>query len=442
MTSVRQHSRHGTHPTAVVILVLCIFQALPVHASADDAKRIQALEQRLDQSQKIIEQLAARVQGLETQIAQGGRPATQPVPAADVAAQDRLEAVEQSVEQMAQNSSKRSNNAGMPMHGFADVGLGNHGPNDVDVRGAHVGSLDFYLSPQLGSRTRALFELNFEVGDEGGVDTDLERAQLGYQFSDSATVWLGRFHTPYGYYNTAFHHGQQIAVALRRPAFIEFEDRGGVLPAHTVGAWLTGSKRLGTNSVTYDLYVGNGQSIVDGTLDMNNAGNPHGNAIVGGNLGISLSGALDGLKLGLHALTSHIEDTDLAPTSAIRMRSYGAYAAYDTDRWEHIAEFYSFDNHALTGSAGTHRSNAEFAQFGIRLQRYTPYVRYERAVLDQSDPYFAALTSGSSYHREALGLRYDLDLKTALKMEFAQTHFTDRGTSSYDDALIQYAIRF
>jgi hypothetical protein len=41
-----------------------------------------------------------------------------------------------------------------------------------------------------------------------------------------------------------------------------------------------------------------------------------------------------------------------------------------------------------------------------------------------------------------LGLRFDVDLVSALKLELAQTHLTDRVISSYDEALLQYAIRF
>jgi len=36
----------------------------------------------------------------------------------------------------------------------------------------------------------------------------------------------------------ALHHGVWLADALRRPKFINFEDKGGVLPAHTTGVWV------------------------------------------------------------------------------------------------------------------------------------------------------------------------------------------------------------
>jgi hypothetical protein len=442
------------------LLVAGLGHSLVTHAAADNSDRIAVLEQKLDQSLQLIRELSARVRDLEARAPQGtpvtaeqrsgaaaappgtaaapqpGTPAATPPDTAQ-----RLARVEQTVTQMAASAGQHAEE-GMATHGFADVGVGNHNAEFPKYQGADVAELDFFLTPRLGSRTRALFELNFEVGSDGNVGVDLERAQIGYQFADSATVWLGRFHTPYGYYNTAFHHGQQIATSLRRPRFIEFEDHGGIMPAHTVGAWLTGAERVGEQKVTYDVYIGNSQRITNGKLDMNNAGNTHGSTIVGGNLGLLLSGALDGLKVGVDVFQTRIEDEDQSPAFVTQVKSYGAYAAYDTDSWEDIAEFHVFSNRDLTGHTGTHHSDAGFLQMGYRAGRFTPYARYERGAFQQSDDYFAAQATGSSYYRTALGLRFDVDLVSALKLELAQTHLTDRVIGSYDEALLQYAIRF
>ncbi len=454
MGTTRHRSANRGRAWAGALLVAAIGHSSVNRAAADDSARIAALERKLDQSLQTIQDLSARVHDLEVHVAQGAPaaannpPAATTAPAAAAAAAtqsdtaQRLAKVEQTVTQMAASAGQQVEGSGLPLHGFADVGVGNHNPEYSQYQGAEVGSLEFFLTPRLGSRTRALFELNFEVGSDGAVGVDLERAQIGYQFSDSATVWAGRFHTPYGYYNTAFHHGQQIATSLRRPRFIDFEDHGGIMPAHTVGMWLTGSQRLGDQKLTYDAYVGNSQRITGGILDMNNAGNTHGSTIVGGNAGLLLSGALDGLKIGVDAFQTRIEDQDQSPSYFTRVRSYGAYAAYDTDNWEGIGEFHVFDDQDLTGHTGTHHSSAGFVQIGYRAGRYTPYARYERGALQQSDHFFAAQASGSSYYRDALGLRFDVDLVSAFKLELAQTHLTDRVISSYDEALIQYAIRF
>lgn len=450
------------------------------HAAEDDKARITELEQKLDESLKMIRELSNKVEALEAREAQrtsaagaaaagtaaaaatasaavppgpanptptapvgaatpGAPPVVGPPAPADTGA--RLTHLEETVSQMA-NAPQRAEDRGMAMHGFADVGAGTHNAQFPKYQGADIAELDFFLTPQLGARTRALFELNFEVGADGAVGVDLERAQIGYQFSDSATIWLGRFHTPYGFYNTAFHHGQWIAISLRRPRFIEFEDHGGTMPAHTVGLWLTGSQRLGEQRLTYDAWIGNSQRITGGTLDMNNAGVTAGSTMFGGNIGLLMSGVLDGLKVGLDAFQTRIENQDVAPSQFTQVQSYGAYLVYDTDRWEDIAEWHFFDNTDLTGHTGTHHSDAGFLQIGYRGGRFTPYGRYERGSFNQSDPYFAAQTSGNSYDREALGVRFDIDLSSALKMEFAETRYTDRYLTRYGEALLQYAIRF
>jgi len=435
-------------PIARLVLALALGAALsavasPARAADAEADRLAAMQRQLDQSLRMIEALSARVRELEAH--QAGAQPEPAAPAAAAAGDARLETVEQRVQQIeAANAARRSDDTSLPIHGFADVGAGTHNPYAPDLKGANVGNLDFYLTPKLGERTLSLFELNFEVGTDGGVGVDLERAQIGYQFSDQATVWFGRFHTPFGYMNTALHHGSWVSTALRRPKFLLFEDQGGVLPNHTVGAWLTGAVRSGEGKFAYDLYLGNGQEILDGVLDMRNAGNTHGSPIVGGRVGYRFGGALDGLTFGLHGFVDKVNDDQLPPNST-RVNMLGAYVVYDTDSWEHIAEFYAFDDEDLSGSSGRHQSQAGFVQLAYRAPWGVPYLRYERAALQQSDPFFAqqlSVDAGASYYRSAVGLRFDVDLKAALKFEFANTHTTDRAPNEYNEALVQYAIRF
>lgn len=438
-------NRVGSIVGGVALGVALALAPLGVHAAETDADKVAALEKKLDESLKRIDALAARVKELEAK--QAGAPArvagaAQP-PAAPPAEAARIEAVEQKVAQIeTANATRRQDDTGLPLHGFADVGAGNHNPYTPDLKGFNVGNLDFYLTPRLGERALALFELNFEVGTDGAVGVDLERAQIGYQFSDQATVWLGRFHTPYGYMNTALHHGAWISNALRRPKFLAFEDQGGSLPAHTVGAWLSGSEHAGSGKLLYDFYVGNGQEIEDGTLDMRNAGNDHGSTIFGGRAGYQFgAGVLDGLTVGVHALSSRVEDNGLTP-NVTRINVTGGYAVYDTDDWEAITELYLFNNEDLSGGTGHHRSEAGFAQVGYRAAWGVPYLRYERGAFKQADHYFLDQLTGNSYYRGALGVRFDLDVKAALKFEFATTHDTDRMVQEFNEALVQYAIRF
>ncbi|MBS0389001.1 MAG: hypothetical protein JSR15_11020 [Proteobacteria bacterium] len=423
-----------------IMLAIAVLPAAALGASPQQDAALAEMQKKLDASLQMIQALTERVRELEAKQA-----AATAAPAAATATADnaRLESDEQKIEQLEkENASRTGDDTGLPLHGFADVGAGTHNPINPGLKGVYVGNLDFYLAPRLGDHTRALFEMNTEVGPDGTVDVDLERAQIGYQFNDQATVWLGRYHTPYGYVNTALHHGSWINNSLRRPQFLQFEDDGGIMPAHTVGLWLTGWTHAGGGKLVYDVYAGNSQEIFGGALDMRNAGNSHGNMGGGARVGYQFtSGPAEGLTFGVHAFSARIGD-DALPANATRVLSYGGYAVYDTDQWEDIAEIYLFDNRDLNGSSGTHRSNAGFLQLGYRARWGVPYARYERTVLEQSDPYFAALEGGGSYHRVALGARFDLDLKSAIKLELANTQLTDRSLQQYGEGLVQYAIRF
>jgi len=440
-------------PARAIALVMVLSTAsLPAAADSVSDAKLEELQKKLDQSMKMIEALAARVKELE------GRTSTATVAAAPAPDPQRLQAVEQKVAQIeTANATRQSDDSGLPIHGFADVNTGNYNLYFPYFKGTNVGSLDLYLTPKIGDSVVTLAELIFETGPDGHVGTDLERFQIGYQFNDQATVWVGRFHTPYGYVNTALHHGVWLADALRRPKFVNFEDKGGVMPAHTTGAWVTGALREDNGKFLYDFYTGNGQQIQGGTVDMQNGGNLHGAAMFGSRLSYQfIGGAADGLLVGVNGFTDKVNDDNPVTPALIRLNMVGAYAVYDTDTWEHIIEAYSFRDKNLNGAPGTLQSEMWFAQFAYRAHWGVPYIRYERANLDQADPYFNEQTFGASYYRSALGVRFDINAKSSIKFEVAHTRNTDdRPATDYrpsdaeiglpqqfNEILAQYAVRF
>jgi hypothetical protein len=421
--------------------------ATTAHAQSD-AERIQDLERKLDKSMQLIERLNARVSELERETKPAPAPAAvPPAPAAPLApAQEaRIQALEHDVTQLAASRSSDVTVGGIPLHGFTDVDYEHSGRPTPDGRsgGFTLGNLDFYLTPTFG-RVRMLGELNFEVNEEGGLDTDLERLQLGYTVNDALTAWVGRFHTPYGYWNAAFHHGAQIQTSITRPRFIDFEDKGGVLPAHTVGLWGTGQARLGGGHLTYDAYFANGSRIVDGTLDFNAHRDDNSNKAIGGNLGYRFSGALDGLLVGLHGLREDVDTYDSgARVARTRLGVMGGYFYLERDAWEGIGEYYRFHDRDLD-TGDTHTSWAAFLQLGRTFaERWTPYYRWEKATFDQGDPYFATQVNGNSYQRHVVGLRYDLNPNASLKVEANRSRETfGAEEKSYTETRAQFAVRF
>jgi hypothetical protein len=366
--------------------------------------------------------------------------------------ENKLEAMQNELSQLTSGMATRSSSGeGLPIHGFMDVGFASNSKGtSANPMGFYVGALSFYLAPHFGDKVKALVEPNFEVTRDGAISTDLERLQIGYTFSDNATAWAGRFHTPYGYWNTAFHHGAQIQTSVLRPRFLDFEDKGGILPAHMVGLWGEGKLKAGEGKLTYDIFAGNGPRIAivtpatTGILDINLAGDNNHQAMVGFNLGYEFSGSLDGLRLAVHSLRGDVDD-DAVPSNKTQLNIVGGSAVYLSDTWEVMSEYYRFNDKDKSGGTGTHKSWADYLQIGRSFNNLTPYVRVERTVLDQLDNYFSMQDSGQSYARQALGLRYNLNQKAALKFELLNSSFkaeSGRTALGYRSLFVQYAIGF
>ncbi len=216
------------------------------------------------------------------------------------------------------------------------------------------------------------------------------------------------------------------------------------MPAHTVGLWATGAARWGGDRVLYHAYAGNGTRIADGKLDPNASGDDNGNKVLGVALDDRLGGSLQGLTVGGNALTQVVDARDAAGALASRTRLniFGGYAAYETDNWELLSEAYLFRNHDLSGGTGAHHSWSAYAQVGRTFnERWAPYYRLERASLDPTDNYFAALGSGNFHGRHVLGIRYNADPRAVVKLEVDRTK-TRGAPSSLDELRLQYAIGF
>jgi hypothetical protein len=456
-------------PLRLTMLALSLACA-GLQAHADPATdRINQLERKLEQSMQKINDLTNRLLQLE-----GKQAANKPAPAAvaqatsaaspaeQEASAKRIDALEQQVSAMANRSTADD---GLAMHGFASVGSVFTNKQGAKS-GATIESLDFYLAPQFGGHIRSLFELNAEAGEAGDVAVDLERLQLGYAFGDELTLWAGRFHTPYGYWNTAFHHGAQIQTSVMRPRFLDFEDSGGILPAHSVGLWAHGGTKHGDTRIDYDAWLSNAPTIrIDGdtghvgTLNPNLHGTTGNNPIVGAKVGITPE-ALGGLTLGVHGYHARVGGPGTGD-GAFQSRTIsdstmlGGYWTYQENDWEVLGEYYHFKDKNLRPEAAgfglSFNSWAGYAQAGRTYGLWTPYVRFEKTNLNQLDEYFAAQESGRSYRRAVAGVRYDLGSRSALKVEFNRTHQADAADptdtsvpapGSFNETRLQFAVRF
>lgn len=424
--------------------------------ASDEAERIKALERQLEISLQLIEKLSSRVADLERTakpVATKTEPDANKVRAEQAPESARLQT---GVNPVSEGESRREHDSGLALHGFADVGgVWSAGADPLKQRGFTVGTLDLYLTPQFSDRVSALVELVFEFDESGRGVADMERLQLGYAVSDAMTVWLGRFHTPLGLWNTSFHHGALLQTSISRPRFVEFEDQIGILPVHSVGVWATGKLPLGADKITYDAYLSNGTSIRQRHLDPTRVGPGNDGKLLGFNLGYQPAGALGGLTVGVHGFGSTVKALTAAGglLSSTRVRAVGGYWAYDANDWETLGEYYRFDN-ADTGVGAKYASTAWYAQVGRAFGSLTPYVRFERASLNPDDNFFRTQNAGRSYERGVIGARYAMDSRSAIKLELSRTVETsitqldENGAQvpfaggRYRRAAIQYSIAF
>lgn len=434
--------RNAMRHVLLLAIVTLMLQAWGAgSAKADEAGRIRDLERRLEENSRLMEKLAERVRELENKATRGHSEAESAVKALP-------EQQKQEAKTAATSGSYQTFLDDVTwLHGFADAGLTYSGRRQGEGsgrKGFSIGALDLYLTPQLGTHFKSLVELIFEINDEGETVAELERLQIGYAFSDSLSLWAGRYHTPLGYWNTAFHHGKQLQTTIQRPKFLDFEEESGILPTHMTGLWGTGVARTGGGKLGYDLYIANGPKVGgSGKLDPNPFSDDNHGLAVGLHVSYDFTGALDGLRLGLHALRTDADTYNSGVRiSRSELNLLGGYGVYTADDWEVIGEFYQFLNRDRSGGSGTHGSTLGFLQAGRLIGRFTPYTRFEFASLDQGDSYFSKLQEGQSYRRILTGIRYDLTPKAALKLEGNHTRIMNRDRDDYFEISSQFSIRF
>ena len=355
----------------------------------------------------------------------------------------------------------RADEGGVPLHGFADAGWAMSTPGQPAREYTHsfvTGTLDLYITPQFSDNVKSLMEIALEPGlDSEAYGLDVERIQVGYTFSDALNAWVGRFHTPYGYWNTSYHHGAEIQTSIYKPRFLDWEDHAGFMPSHSVGLWLNGKIPAGDGKVAWDAFLTNGSRNLGGSLDMNIIRDDNTNVGFGGRAAYQFGGSLQGLAVGVHALDEEVDTyaggpppatTGAIPTAAALMRFFGGFAVYENNNIEANAEFYSFSNEDLQSPGNNaHLSSAGFVHVGyFVLPDLIPYARYEKTVIDQTDPYFNTQINGFSYTRYLVGVRYNINARSAVKIEGNRTTIEDTALNvtagSYSELRTQYAIAF
>jgi len=341
------------------------------------------------------------------------------------------------------------------LNGFADVSFtasvdapeGSLGEESKNGNFA-FGTLDLYLAQSLED-----IDILVELVVEEGAILDLERLTIGYTFEDSLKVRFGRFHTPIGVWNTAYHHGTQLQPTIARPEFLNFEDDGGILPVHTIGLYLSGRVRTEAGAIEYGAMYGNGPAVTgeDGNIILtpNNIGDNNTNKAVAAHASIAPE-AVKGLKIGVSGYLSNVQTDENAMIDSdidsdiddpidpvdVDQTIIGAAISYSIADVGLMGEYFSIANKDNIAD-DSFTSSAYYALLTYSIKdKWIPYVMYENMTADDEDPYFVALGT-SDITRVSGGLRYNINYRSSIKGEIRSND-----QEVIDDTWTEYAVQW
>lgn len=299
------------------------------------------------------------------------------------------------------------------------------------------GEFDLFLSSRLSSSINFLSEVVVGSDATNSWGVDIERAQLSYKPSEYLQLSAGRMHTAIGYYNTAFHHGTWFQTATGRPYMYYFEDSGGILPVHMVGAEVSGLiPKSGKWNAHYVVEVGNGESSLF-------IGQPIVNQPVQNYLSDKNHKAfniaayirpewLSGLQIGVNYYND-----ERIPDGIPHVHNTipGAYLVYITPRFEFLNEF-QLQRDRSVGSSITYNTPLGYTQISHKLGKYyRPYFRWQEVNVPANDPLYPTV---GRYEGPSVGMRMDFSDFAALKVQYNRIYTRDASPANGVDNQISF----
>jgi hypothetical protein len=274
--------------------------------------------------------------------------------------------------------------------------------------GFNLGQLDLHLASALSPKITYFAEMTFNAHPTQ-YTVEVERSIIRYDYNDYFKISFGRYHTPIGYWNTAFHHGAWLETTIDRPSMVKVG--GTFTPLHFVGLLAEGNIPSGGAGLGYNVGVGNGRG--DTISRPGDAGDNNNNRAWVANLFARPTG-LYGLTLGASIYRDKIT---LVNGQNYREWISSAYLVWTKGSPEFISEFDNI-NHRNILTNQVSNSNAFYVQFAYRLpwleKSLKPYYRFEYAHLPLSEQVFVIQDQGESI----FGLRYDISSYAAFKTEY------------------------
>ena len=372
---------------------------------ADPTEQVKSLLERIDRLEKRVAELEAKqpvaTVGVAPEMAATQKPATersapQPAPANPMEHMDQATAAQ-----------AETHYPSLQIRGFADADFSaTNQPGTTS--GFNLGQLDLHMASALSQKVSYFGEMTFNAHPTG-YTVEVERSIVRYDYNDFFKVSFGRYHTPIGYWNTAFHHGAWLQTTIDRPEMVKV---GGVFtPIHFVGFLAEGNLPSGGAGLGYSVGVGNGRGeIISRPGD---AGDTNNNRAWVANF-FARPAKLYGLQFGASVYRDKIS---LGGGNDFREWIASAHLAWTRGDPELLAEFENV-NHKSILTNKVSNSDAFYVQVGYRLpgleKTLKPYYRFEYMHTPKSEVVFGDLDLVESI----VGLRYDISSYAAFKSEY------------------------
>jgi predicted porin len=407
-----------------ITLVFChsLFSA----GYADDNGRIDKLEKEVAELRRMVQYLAEQNKTLRA-----AAPSGQPIPQPSVLSKE--------------TAVPSVNNALLPpkleLRGFGHAQYDISRQKDKtdgtksDTNHFTTGGVDLFITSRINEQINFLNETLFEFDESGGARLDVERVLLKYDISDKFKVSLGRGHTALGYWNQTFHHGQWLMTTVGRPILYNWEDEGGILPAHYVGLEFSGALEAPGGELQYVSNVANGRGTITDHVQLIQDAN---DSKMLSSMVTYKPEAIDGLSVGGNFLFDLIP---AKPDTANRDKEidefiYGTHLVYLRNPYEFIVEALAID-HYNRATELKDKTYGAYAQVAYKIKKYKPYFRFDWLNVTDSDPFYTGLAEDVSSY--TAGLRYDLSTWNAIKAEY---RFSDFDKNSKNEATIQSSFFF
>lgn len=284
--------------------------------------------------------------------------------------------------------------------------------------GFSLGQFVLHLTSPLSKKVTYFGEVSFTALSTG-YDLQVERTIVRYDYNDYFKMSFGKYHTPVGYWNTAFHHGAWLQTTIARPEMIKFG--GSLIPAHFVGLQAEGNIPSGGVGLGYNVGVGNGRSTVlskasdNSDINNNRAWVASVFARPSRFYGFQVGGAV------YHDKLSPLPGRDFDEWIA------SADVVWTKEHPEFLAEFANV-HHRDVLTSQKFNTQAFYIQLAYRLpwqeNKWKPYYRFEYIHRPDNEPVWDTITGTSSVVDlvgSTLGVRYDITNYAAFKGEYRST---------------------